>query len=141
MSFTQSLLHSVYNNTGSPQDVKPSWHLTSSSENQISDSFKSIILCTGRSSIQSPSFRIFRISNLTVRTKPLASEFMPTIFAIGHWLRLTSLFSRTISPFWKFLCFLFHLWRGWSDHRNYFCHLTQKSLAICCIRLHLFPLY
>ena len=143
MSFTQSLLHSVYNNTGSPQDVKPSWHLASSSGNQISDSFKSIILCIGRSIICSPSFWVFPINSLTLQTKPStkASEFMPTTFAIGHWLWLASVFSRTISPFWRFLCFLFHLWQGWSDHRNSFCHLTQNSLAICCIRLHLFLLY
>ena len=137
MSFTQSLLHSVYNNIGPPQDVKPSWHLGSSSGNQISDSFKSTILCIGRSSIRSPSFRVFPINNLKVQTKPLASEFMPTTFAIGHWLWLASVFSRTISPFWKFLSFSFHLWRDWSDHRNSFRHLTYNSLAICCICLHL----
>ena len=37
--------------------------------------------------------------------------------------------------------FLFHLWRDWSDQRNSFRHLTQNSLAMCCIRLHLFLLY
>ena len=132
MSFTQSLLHSICNNTGSPQDVKSSWHLASSSGNQISDSFKSIILCTGRSSIRSPSFWVFPINNLTLWTKPPASEFMPTTFAIGHWLWLASVFSKTISPFWKFLCFSFHSWWGWSDHRNSFRYLTQNSLAVCC---------
>ena len=141
MSFRQSLLDSVYNNTGSPQDVKPSWHLASSLGNQISDSFKSTILCIGRSSICSPSFRVFPLNNLTLRTKPSASEFMPTTFAIGHWLRLASVFSRTISPFWKFQCFSFHFWRGWSDHRISFHHLTQNSLALCCIRFHLFLMY
>ena len=136
--FTQSLLHSVYNNTGSPQDVKSSWHLASSSGNQISDSFKSITLCTGRSSILWPSLPVFSINNLTRRTKLSASEFLPSTFAIGHWLRLASVFSRTISPFWKCLCFSFHLWQGWSDYRNSFRHLTQNSLAICCIRLSSF---
>ena len=136
--FTQSLLHSVYNNTGSPQDVKSSWHLASSSGNQISDSFKSITLCIGRSSILWPSLPVFSINNLTRRTKLSASEFLPSTFAIGHWLRLASVFSRTISPFWKCLCFSFHLWRGWSDYRNSFRHLTQNSLAICCIRLSSF---
>ena len=83
----------------------------------------------------------FPTNNLTLRTKPSVSVFMHTTFAIGHWLRLASVFSRTISPFWKFLCFLFHLWRDWSDHRNSFCHLTQTLLAICCMHLHLFLLY
>ena len=106
MSFTQSLLHSVFNNTGSPRNVKSSWHLASSLGNHISDSFKSIILCIGRSSIRSPLFRVFPINNLTLLTKPSASEFMPTTFAIGHWLRLASVFSRTISPFWKFLFYV-----------------------------------
>ena len=46
-----------------------------------------------------------------------------------------------MSLFKKFLCFSFHLWRGWSNHRNSFCHLTQNSSAICCIRVHLFILY
>ena len=139
--FTQSVLHSVCNNTGSPQDVKSSRHLASLSGNQISDSFKSIILCIGRLSLRSPSFWVFPTNNLTLRTKPSASEFMPTTFATGHWLWSASVFSKTISPFWKFLCFSFHLWWGWSDHRNSFCHLTQNSLAICCICLYLFLLY
>ena len=141
MSLTQSLLDSVYNNTGSPQDVKPSWQLASSLGNQISDSFKSTILCIERSSICFPSFGVFPINNLTLPTKPSASGFMPITFAIGHWLRLASVFTRTISPFWKFQCFSFHFGQGWSDHRISFHHQTQNSLAICCIRLHLFLNY
>ena len=89
----------------------------------------------------SPSFRVFLTNNLTLRKKPSASVFMPTTFAIGHWLWLLSVFSRTISRFWKCLCFLFHLWWDWGDHRNSFHHLTQNLLAICCIHLHLFLLH
>ena len=89
----------------------------------------------------SPWFWVFPINNLTLQTKLSASEFMPTTFAIGYWVRLASVFSRTISPFWKFLRFSFHLWGGWSGRRDSFRHLTQNWLAICCIRLHLFLLY
>ena len=121
-----SLSYIVFIATGSPQDVKPFWHLASSLGNQISDSCKSTILCIGWSSICSPSFRVFSTNSLTLWTKSLASVFMPTTFAIGHWLWLAYVFSRTISPFWKFLCFLLHLWQDWSNQRNSFHHPTQN---------------
>ena len=74
MSFTQTLLHSVYNNW-LPSRFQTSWHLASSSGNLISDSFKSTILCVGRSSIRSPSFQIFLTNNVTLRTKLSAFVF------------------------------------------------------------------
>ena len=140
MSFTNSLLHSVYNNW-LPDDVKPSWHLVFLLGNQVCDSFKGTILCIGCLSICSPSFWVFPSNNVTVRTKSSESVFVPPTFAIGHWFRLASVFSRTTPPFWEFLCLLFHLGRDWSEHTNLFRHLTQNSLAICCTHLRLFLLH
>ena len=75
-------------------------------------------------------------NNRKLRMKPKSSAFTLITFAIGHWLPLASVFSSTMSSFWKFLHLLFHFGRVWRLHKTASSHITQNSFAMCWIRLY-----
>ena len=120
--------------TGSPQDNEPlSWHF--SSGNQTSDSFSKTIFWTGRSSIRSSCpLRVLPASSRTLLTTPSESLCTWTTFAIGHWLRLASIFKSTISSMTNYLRF-FYFWQDWGADKNSFLHICQNSLAMGWPRL------
>ena len=74
-------------------------------------------------------------NNRKLRMKPKSSAFTLITFAIGHWLPLASVFSSTMSSFWKFLHLLFHFGRVWRLHKTASSHITQNSFAMCWIHL------